>query len=555
MKKLLAVSTALFISACTHTGTTQLNKELVSPLDETNPFYAPSSLYLQIPAFDQIDNEHFAPAFDAGMRQQLDEIEKIINNPEVASIENTLVPMELSGGLLSRTSRVFFALVSANSNEELKELRKEISPKLSAHRDTIVLNEKLFARVKSLYEQQASLASDPETLRLVKETYNDFIRAGANLSAKDKEKLKDMNTKLAKLQTQFNDNVLDEVNAKAIILDSAEQLDGLPAGQIAAAAEAAKSRDLEGKYVLPLLNTSGQPSLSSLNDRELREQIHTTSLSRGNTGGEFDNREILTAVLKIRAERAQLLGFENHAAYSLSNQTAQTTQAVNERLATITPPAVANARQEAADLQKIMNAEGNDFELASWDWSYYSEKLRAQRYDFDESQLKPYLEMNNVLVNGVFYAAEKVYGLTFKLRPDLPTYHPDVRVWEVFEEDGSTLALFIEDFYARESKRGGAWMNAYVPQSNLLNRKPVVANHLNVSKPPEGQPTLLTWDEVVTMFHEFGHALHGMFSDVQYPAFSGTSVPRDFVEYPSQVNEMWADYIWQRLCLTKLYTN
>ena len=542
MKKLLVVSAALFISACAHTNSTQTDKEVTLQFDKTNPFYAPSSLYLQIPAFDKINNEHFAPAFEAGMRQQLAEIQSVLDNPEPASIENTLMAMELSGGLLSRTSRVFFALVSANSNDDLKELRKEISPKLSAHRDTIVLNEKLFARVKSLYEERNLITDDPETRRLVEETYKDFVRAGANLSTQDKEKLKSMNSALAKLQTQFNDNVLDEVNSKAIILDSIDQLDGLPEGQIAAAAEAAKSRDLEGKYVLPLLNTSGQPSLSSLSNRQLREKIHTTSLSRGNTGGDYDNREILSKVLKIRAERAQLLGFENHAAYSLSNQTAQTTQAVNERLATITPPAVANARQEANDLQKIVDAEGGNFQLASWDWSYYSEKLRAQRYNFDEAQLKPYLEMNNVLVNGVFYAAEKVYGLTFKLRPDLPTYHPDVRVWEVFEADGTTLALFIEDFYARESKRGGAWMNAYVPQSSLLNRKPVVANHLNVSKPPAGQPTLLTWDEVVTMFHEFGHALHGMFSDVQYPAFSGTSVPRDFVEYPSQVNEMWADW-------------
>ena len=336
--------------------------------------------------------------------------------------------------------------------------------------------------------------------------------------------------------------MLDEVNANAIVVDSVEELAGFSATQIAAASEAAKARDLEGKYVIPLLNTSGQPAFSSLENRALRERIHKTSLSRGMSGGEFDNRETLARIVKIRAERAQLLGYENHAAYRLEKQTARTTDAVNERLATLAPPAVANAKREAGDLQAMIDAEGGEFELASWDWDFYTEKVRQDRYDFDESQLKPYLEMNNVLVNGVFFAAEKVYGLTFKERPDLPVYLPDVKVWEVFDADGTTLALFIQDYYARESKRGGAWMNAYVSQSNLMGTRPVVANHLNVPKPPEGEPTLLTWDEVTTMFHEFGHALHGMFSNVKYPSFAGTSVPRDFVEYPSQVNEMWADW-------------
>ena len=294
--------------------------------------------------------------------------------------------------------------------------------------------------------------------------------------------------------------------------------------------------------MLPLLNTTQQPSMSSLTNRELRQRILTESMGRGSSSGEYDNREIVSKVMMLRAKEAQLLGYANHAAYQLASQTAQTTAAVNERLSTLAPASVANAKKEAAALQAVVNKEGGDFEVAAWDWDFYSEKVRAEKFNFDESQLKPYLEMENVLVNGVFYAAEKVYGLTFKARPDLPTYHPDVRAWEVTDANGQVLALFIEDFYARESKRGGAWMNAYVPQSKLLGTKPVVANHLNVPKPPEGQPTLLTWDEVTTMFHEFGHALHGMFSDVTYPSFSGTSVPRDFVEYPSQVNEMWADW-------------
>ncbi len=525
--------------------TAPLSEETTPAVDEfgpSNPFYTESNLYLKYPPFDKIENRHYEPAMMAGMAQQIAEIEAIASNTEAPTIENTLIPMEKSGSILNRASRVFFALASADTNDDIEALRASIAPKLSAHYDEILLNADLFARVKALHDGLADMRLDAETTRLVKETYKDFVRAGAELSAEDKEKLKAMNAKLATLQTQFTQNVLKEKNDKAIVVDSAEELAGLSETQIASAAEAAKSRDLEGKYVLPLLNTSGQPSLSSLTNRDLRERIHKASLSRGLSGGEFDNREILTKVAKIRAERAQLMGFDHHAAYSLSNQTAQTADAVNTRLATLAPAAVANAKAEATDLQKMIETEGGDFQLASWDWDFYTEKVRADKFNFDESQLKPYLEMENVLVNGVFFAAEKVFGLTFKKRPDLPVYHPDVKVWEVFEADGSSLGLFIEDFYARESKRGGAWMNAYVPQSNLLKNQPVVANHLNVPKPPAGEPTLLTWDEVTTMFHEFGHALHGLFSDVNYPSFSGTSVPRDFVEYPSQVNEMWADW-------------
>ena len=507
-----------------------------------NPFYQKSSLYFNYPPFDQISNAHYAPAFDRGMKEQLSEIDAIVANAEAASFENTIVAMEKSGQTLARVARVFFGLASADTNDDIEALRVEYAPKLSAHSDEILLNARLFSRVKAIHDSLDTLKLDPESTRLVKETYKDFVGAGAELGDADKEKLKSMNAELAKLSTAFSQNVKNGVNAKAIILEDKAKLAGLSDVQKASASEAAKSREMEGKFVIPLLNTSQQPSLSALDDRTVREQILKTSLSRGNSGGEFDNTEIVAKVMKLRAERAQLLGYPNHAAMSLVNQTAQTVEAVNNRLATLAPAAVANAKKEANDLQAMINAEGGDFELQAWDWDYYSEKVRAQRYNFDESQLKPYLEMNNVLVNGVFYAAEKVFGLTFKERTDLPTYHPDVRVWEVFEADGSTLGLFIEDFYARESKRGGAWMNAYVPQSGLMGRQPVVANHLNVPKPPEGQPTLLTWDEVTTMFHEFGHALHGLFSDVRYPSFSGTSVPRDFVEYPSQVNEMWADW-------------
>ena len=344
------------------------------------------------------------------------------------------------------------------------------------------------------------------------------------------------------MQTKFTQNVLNEVNASAVLVDNRDDLTGLSDTKIEAAAEAAKAKDMEGKYLIALRNTSQQPPMASLKNRELRKRMMEASLRRGSNGGEFDNREILTRVAKLRAERTQLMGFENHAAYSLQNQTARTTTAVNEMLARLAPAAVANAKIEAADMQTIIDAEGGDFKLAAYDWDFYAEKVRQQRYDFDASQLRPYLEFDNVLIKGVFFAAEQVYGITFKERHDLPVYQEDVRVFEVFEADGSTLALFVMDPFARPSKRGGAWMNSYVTQSGLMETKPVVNNHLNITKPTDGGPTLMTFTEVTTMFHEFGHALHGMFSNVKYPTFSGTSVPRDFVEYPSQVNEMWS--IW-----------
>ncbi|MFT6006212.1 MAG: peptidyl-dipeptidase Dcp [Pseudoalteromonas tetraodonis] len=551
MKKLAIVTLGLALAACNQSETTTAEApvpadsaliEIAAEEFAANPFTQPSDLYMQYPAFDKISNADYAPAFERGMAQQTEEIEAIANKPEPATFENTFLAMEKSGLILDRVSRVFYALASADTNDEIEALRAEMAPKLSAHSDKILLNSALFARIEALHAAIDNMEMDAESSRLVHETYKNFIGAGAKLSEQDKEKLKAMNSELATLQTNFSQNVLKEVNAKAIVVDSAEELVGLSDGQIASAAEAAKSRDLEGKYVLPLLNTSQQPSLSSLANRDLRVRILAESIGRGSSGGEFDNREILVKVAKLRAQRANLLGYDNHAAYQLVNQTAKTVDAVNSRLASLAPPAVANAAKEAADLQAMIDAEGGDFKLAASDWDFYTEKVRAARYNFDESQLKPYLEMENVLVNGVFFAAEKVFGITFKPRNDLPTYHPDVKAWEVFDASGEPLALFIQDFYARESKRGGAWMNAYVSQSKLMGTMPVVANHLNVPRPPAGEPTLLTWDEVNTMFHEFGHALHGMFSDVNYPSFAGTSVPRDFVEYPSQVNEMWSTW-------------
>ncbi len=511
-------------------------------LSQDNPFAQKSELPFFYPPFDAIDNEDYQPAFEAGMAQHLAEIEAIVDQSAAASFENTILALELSGQLLGRVSTVFFALSGAHTNDQIQALQQQIAPQLAAHDDAIVLNADLFARIQALYDNRADLGLDPEAVRLIEQYHTDFVRAGAALDAAQKSRLKEINGELASLQTQFSQNVLNEVNAMALVVDSREELTGLDAALIDAAATEAESRGLAGQYVIPLLNTSGQPALSSLQNRAVRERLYQASISRGTRGGEFDNTEVLSTVLKLRAERAQLLGYATHADYVLEDATAQTTEAVNERLAALAPPAAANARREAADLQAMIEATGDDFDLAGWDWQFYSEKLRQERYAFDESQLRPYFELDNVLQRGVFFAAEKLYGLTFAERFDLPVYQEDVRVFDVMEQDGSQLGLFIADFYARPSKRGGAWMNAYVPQSGLLETQPVVANHLNITKPAEGVATLLTFDEVTTMFHEFGHALHGLFSDVEYPSFSGTRVPRDFVEYPSQVNEMWATW-------------
>ena len=537
------LSCILFLGGCTvpTNNPTVTAKNIPAPESE-NPFYKDSPLYFKYPQFDKIKNSHYTPAFEKGMAEHMEEVEAIANSKNAPTFENTIVALEISGALLDRVATVFFSLTSANTNDDMEKIRSEMAPKLSAHSDQILLNGKLFERVMVLHEKRNDLDLDAESLRLVEKYYTDFVRAGAKLSTEEKERLKSINSEMAVLQTTFSQNVLKEVNALAVVVNSIEELDGLSNAAIEAAANEGKSRELEGKYVITLRNTSGQPPMSSLTNRALRERIHKTSLSRGSRGGDFDNRETLAKVIKLRAERSQLMGYANHAAYSLENQTAQTTDAVNKRLSGLAPAAMANANREAADLQKMINAEGGDFELASWDWTYYTEKVRADRYNFDASQLKPYFEMDNVLQNGVFYAANQLFGISFKERFDLPVYQEDVRVFEVFDYDGSVLALFIYDGYARSSKRGGAWMNAYVGQSKLKNNKPVIANHQNITKPPEGDPTLLTFEEVITMFHEFGHALHGMFSDVNYPYFAGTSVPRDFVEYPSQVNEMWA--IW-----------
>lgn len=507
-----------------------------------NPFLSASTLPYELPPFNQIRNEHYAPAFAEAMRQHAAEISAIANNPAHPTFDNTVVAMERAGQMLTRVSNVFFNLTGANTNPAMEAVSTEMAPKLAAHQDAIYLNDKLFQRLSTVYDFRANLALDAESHRLLERYYTDFVRAGAKLAEADKTRLKALNAQLATLATTFSQNVLKETNASALIVDSKAELKGLSAAEINAAASAAKARGLDGKYLIALMNTTGQPYLATLANRDLRKRLYEASVERSNHGGEFDNRDVIIQLAKLRAERAQLLGYPNHAAYGLEDETAKTTNAVNKMLGELAPAAVANAKKEAAELQKLIDAKKGGFKLAAWDWAYYTEQLRKAKYSFDDAQLRPYFELDNVLQNGVFYAANQLYGITFKERKDLPVYQPTVRVFEVFDADGKSMALFLADMYARDNKRGGAWMNAYVEQSGLFGKRPVVANHLNIPQPPAGQPTLLTYDEVRTAFHEFGHALHGLFSNVRYPRFSGTNVPRDFVEYPSQVNEMWATW-------------
>src|SRR5262249_46333770 len=533
------------VLALTHVVAISVTAQTSSMQNSTlrdNPLLTESSLPYHYPPFDKIKNEHFAPAIEAGMREQLQEIEPIANNSEKPTFENTVVARERTGRLLDRAESTFSNLNACNTNPEMQKIEEEMAPKLSAHRDAIHLNGKLFARIQYLYDNRDKLGLDPESAYLLERYYKDFVRAGAKLSQPDQEKLKKINSELATLQTQFEQNVLKEKNASSVVVDHKEDLAGLSDNQMASVTNAAKAEHKEGKFVIQMQNTTAQPLLRSLQNRQLRERIMRASLSRDSKGGEFDTRNIVLRTAQLRAEKAKLLGYSNWAAYQLEDQTAHDVPTVNKLLGQLAPAAVDNAKREAADMQKIVDQDKGGFQIASWDWDFYSEKVRKDKYNFDESELRPYYELNHVLTDGVFFAAEKLYGITFKERHDLPVYLPDVRVFEVYDHDGKPLAIFIGDYYARPSKRGGAWMNSYVEQSELFGTRPVVANHLNIPKPPPGEPTLLTHDEVRTAFHEFGHALHGMFSNVKYPRFSGTSVPRDFVEYPSQVNEMWQDW-------------
>jgi peptidyl-dipeptidase Dcp len=532
--------------ACTAIKVDNANAQLLDQstganMSKDNPFLSSTDLYMNYPRFDLIEPEHYHEGITLGMADHLKEINVIATHTDPPSIENTLIALERSGRLLDKVVTVFYAMSSTNTSDAIDEIEAEFAPKLAAHQDQIVLNPQLFNRIDTLYQQSDALSLDAETKRLLDETHEGFVRAGAGLSSADQERLRAINTEMAILQTQFDQNVLDERNRLAVVVNDVSRLTGLSQAAIDRAASEAASRGLEGQYAIPLVNTSSQPYLSVLEDRSLRQEIMEASLAR-NYSGQYSNTEVIVSASRLRAERASLLGYSSHAAYGLSNQTAQTVKAVNERLMSLSQKAVVNAQREAGLLQDLITSEGHDFELASWDWPYYSDKLKQQLYSFDETELMVYLEMNNILEKGVFYAAHQVYGVSFKERFDLPVYQEDVRVFDVIDADGTMLGMFIFDPYARANKRGGAWMNSYAPQSTLLGTLPIVANHLNVTKPSSGEATLLTFDEVTTMFHEFGHALHGLLSNVYYPSLSGTAVPRDFVEYPSQVNEMWSTW-------------
>ncbi|KRG45153.1 dipeptidyl carboxypeptidase [Stenotrophomonas pictorum JCM 9942] len=542
----LATAISLALAACsgkesTAPVTTNTPPQAGQPADaSTNPFMAVSPLPFQAPAFDKIKDSDYLPAFAEGMRQHLAEIKKITDNPQPATFDNTLLPMEKSGAMLDRVSRVFFSVVQADTNPERQKIQGEVVPQLAAHSDAIYLDAKLFERVKAVYDARQGAGLEPEQLRVVEETYKGFVKAGAQLSDPDKETLKQYNAEEATLSNDFHNKLVAATAAGAVVIDDKAQLAGLSDGDIAAAEDAAKGRKLDGKWVLSLQNTTQQPALGSLQDRDVRAKVLQASETRTEHGDTNDTRAIIQRLAQLRAAKAKLLGFPNYAAYNLTDQMAQTPEHALKLLTDTVPAATAKARGELAEIQKVIDAQKGGFKASASDWDFYAEQVRKAKYDLDESQIKPYFELDNVLQNGVFYAANQLYGLTFKERKDLPVYHPDVRVFEVTDANGQPLALFYADFFKRDSKSGGAWMDVFVEQDGLTGTKPVVYNVSNFTKPAAGQPALLSWDDVTTMFHEFGHALHGMFSNTKYPSVAGTGVPRDFVEFPSQFNEHWA---------------
>jgi peptidyl-dipeptidase Dcp len=507
----------------------------------SNPFYASSALPFQAPPFDKIKDSDYQPAIDAGMAQQIEEVEAIANNPAPPTFENTVVALERSGQLLDRASAAFNCVTGANTDDDLQKVQEYEAPRLAAHQDAIYLNSKLFARVKAIYEERASLHLDAESLRLVEYDYQQFVKAGANLSDADKAKLKKINEEDSTLENAFMNKLLAATKAGAFSTTDQKALAGLSEAQMAAAAQDAQARKMQG-WAVPLQNTTQQPDLTFLTGRATRKAIFENSWNRTERGDANDTRSTIARLAQLRAEKGALLGFPNFAAWNLTDQMAKTPEAAIHFLDALAPAATARAGREAKDIQALIDAQHGGFTLEPWDWEFYSEQVRKAKYDLDESEIKPYFELNSVLENGVFYAAHELYGLTFKERKDIPVYQQDVRVFEVFDAGGTPLALWYCDYFKRDNKNGGAWMDVLVAQSKLLGQLPVVFNVANFEKPAPGQPALLSFDDVTTMFHEFGHGLHGMFANTMYPSLSGTQVPRDFVEFPSQFNEHWASY-------------
>jgi peptidyl-dipeptidase Dcp len=512
-----------------------------SSFGPSNPFYAPSTLPFRAPPFDKIKDEDYQPAIEAGMVEQISEIEAIADNSAAPTLENTLVAMEKTGRLLDRAQAAFGAASEANTNPVLQKVRSEEAPRLAAHYDAIYLNSKLFARVAAVYKQRDSIKLDPESRRLLEVTYDYFLQSGANLSETDKIQLKKLNSEISTLSNDFSTKLLAATKDGAYATTDKSALAGLSDSQIAAAAQAAQGRKQSG-YVLPLQNTTQQPELASLSVRATREAVFEKSWNRTERGDANDTLDVISRLAQLRAQRAELLGYPNHAAWKLRDQMAKTPEAAMKFMDALVPSATAKAASEARDIQDVIDAQKGGFTLQPWDWDFYSEQVRKAKYDVNEAEVKPYFELNNVLENGVFYAANQLYGITFKEQKDIPVYQPDVRVFEVTDADGKPLALFYCDYFKRDNKQGGAWMSSFVRQSTLLGTQPVVYNVANLPKPPPGEPALISFDDVTTMFHEFGHALNGMFANARYPGLSGTATARDFVEFPSQFNEHWALY-------------
>ncbi|MGO3422321.1 MAG: M3 family metallopeptidase [Pseudoalteromonas distincta] len=538
MRKTLIATTiasALILSACSSNDTQNMAKEgaaQVQDMNATNVLFKPSPLQYMAPEFDKFGTKDYEAGFDAGIAQHTAQVQAIANNPAPATFKNTLVEMEMSGELLNRVSAAFYNLSGLISDDEYQRISKKMAPVLSAHSDDIYLNGALFKRVQTIYDNKDSLNAEDQ--RLVDFYYKQFVKAGAKLNDAEKAKMREINSQLAELSTAFSQNILKSFKEDVIVVTDKSKLAGLSEGEIAGLAAAAKKAGKDG-YMITLVNTTQQPILSSLENRDLREQIFKASANRAAK----TNGPIIIEETNLRAQKAELLGFKDWASYVMTSRMAQTTDNVYGILDDLAPKAVEKAKIEAAAIQKVINDSGESFELKPWDWAFYAEKVRAEKYDLDPALVKPYFEMDSVIHDGLFFAMNKLYGITFKERKDLPVYHEDVTAYEVFNADGSAIGLFYLDPYAREGKRGGAWMSAYVSQSGLKGTKPVIYNAQNIPKPAAGEPTLMTFDEVSTMFHEFGHAAHGLFSDVKYPSLAGTATARDFVEFPSQANEDW----------------
>ncbi len=517
--------------------------EISEPTDqfEDNPFFTQSKLPFEAPDFDQIDEEHFLPAFREGMRMQLQEVEAILANPAEPTFRNTILELEKSGVMLDRVQRVFFNLASAHTNEKIQEIQAEIAPRLAAHSDNIYLNRQLFEQVNTVYERRNRFNLDAESLRLLEETRRNFIRAGAELSDEQQERMRQINERISSLTTEFQEKLLAMTQERSVHVADRSDLRGLSEGRIEAARQRAEERGYDEGYLLTITNTTRQPLLASLENRQVRQRLWEASAYRGiGLDGGIDTRPIALELVELRAERAELLGYSDWATYTIEPQTAGTPERVVEMIDDLVPQVRANTEREADLIRELMREDGIEEDLRAWDWEYYAERVRQSRYEVDEEEVRPYFELERVLQDGVFYTMERLYGITFEERDDLPVYHPDVRVFTVHDEDGSRLGLFYADYFERDSKRGGAWMNSFVVQSRLMNQKPVVVNVLNIPPPAEGDAALISFSNVTTLFHEMGHAVHGLFSNVNYPSLSGTSVPRDFVEFPSTFEEDWA---------------